>query len=266
MLHLLPLQSSQSITNLPHHDGLGEAGLTISEALADAEERMQSVAKRRLYFFIRPLILLAEVLTALGMTDDHELTTELLDVTRDCAREGALVFPTHILRAELIGRRIAQCFSRSLQCGKRRSETDVQARIGCTLSSELADKDPCFRGRLVHFPVTDDEGSTHEGLVGVASPRERLRRLDPEGRSSRGVFAFEQFQRGAAAGRDERHIFRFAGSMHGQSRFTSADDRQCIGIGNRVGHREGASGIRIDFKDPHRSVPQNRLWRSELLR
>ena len=75
MVHVLTLQSRQSITNLPHHDGLSEAGLTISETLADAEERTQAVAKRRLYFLIRPLVLLAEVLTTLGMTDDHELTT-----------------------------------------------------------------------------------------------------------------------------------------------------------------------------------------------
>ena len=47
--------------------------------------------------------------------------------------------------------------------------------------------------------------------------------------------------------------------MHGQSCFAAADDRQCIGIGNRVSHREGAPGIGIDFKDTHRSIPQNRL-------
>ena len=47
--------------------------------------------------------------------------------------------------------------------------------------------------------------------------------------------------------------------MHGQGRFATADDRQGVGIGNRVSHRECPSRVGIDFEYAHRSVPQNGL-------
>ena len=47
--------------------------------------------------------------------------------------------------------------------------------------------------------------------------------------------------------------------MHGHSRFAATDDCEGISIGNCVSHGQGATGVGINFKDTHRSVPQNRL-------
>ena len=55
-------------------------------------------------------------------------------------------------------------------------------------------------------------------IVGVISATMRLRGSIREGGQARELFAFEQFQRGPAAGRNERHILRLTGSMHGQHR------------------------------------------------
>src|SRR5215831_3065013 len=76
-------------------------------------------------------------------------------------------------------------------------------------------------------------------VEGMKSATRRLRGSIRERSQARELFAFQQFQRSAATGRDERHVLRFAGSMHRQSRFPPAHDRQRVGVGNRVSHRKG---------------------------
>ena len=76
--------------------------------------------------------------------------------------------------------------------------------------------------------------------------------------------AFDELERGAAAGRDVAELVGQAGLLDGLDRLAAADDRRRARIGHGVGHGERARGEARILEDAHRAVPQHRAGCADL--
>ena len=73
------------------------------------------------------------------------------------------------------------------------------------------------------------------------------------------LFAFEQFQRRAAAGGNKRHFLAEPGLFDRRHGIAAADDGRRTRLRHRFCDRDCAFGEFGNFKNAHRSVPQNRF-------
>src|SRR5438874_3593156 len=69
--------------------------------------------------------------------------------------------------------------------------------------------------------------------------------------------AFEQFQRGATAGRNKSHLIGDPGLFHRRYRIAATDDGRGVRVCERPCDRKRAFGKIGNFKNTERSVPQN---------
>src|SRR5438552_8695165 len=70
---------------------------------------------------------------------------------------------------------------------------------------------------------------------------------------------FEELERGAASGRDVRHLPGEPELLHRLHRFPAPDDRDGRSVGHRPGDRLGAVGVGGLFEQAERAVPEDRL-------
>src|SRR5713101_642227 len=152
--------------------------------------------------------------------------------------------------------------ARAVNGGARTISTMLSGGAGVRSSARRATKSRASGIVLCifQFPTI----SRWRGVMG--SLWKKLYLLVGKGRDPRQDLAFQQFQRGAAAGGDEGHAFRDAGPVHGQRRVRAADDGQRIGVGHRVGDRHRAAREGVLFEDAHRAVPEDRLGIAERFR
>src|SRR3954466_11003951 len=69
----------------------------------------------------------------------------------------------------------------------------------------------------------------------------------------------EEFERGAAAGRDVRDAGGDARLRDARERIAAADYRRPVHLRDRPGDRHRAVRERVDFEDAHRTVPRDGL-------
>ena len=135
-----------------------------------------------------------------------------------------------ILRAERqVGGGVENAMHR-FQRRERRGQHDLDGRILVQGAGQFLHEADGLGGRLVHLPIPDNEGGAHGLLNSLVFA---LGQGDEAGQR----FAFQQFERCAAAGGNEGNILGFTGSMDRHGRLTAADDRQGVGVGNRVSDR-----------------------------
>ena len=76
-------------------------------------------------------------------------------------------------------------------------------------------------------------------------------------RHRRQCLALEEFEEGAAAGRDVADPVRHAELRDGGKRVAAAGDRERVALRDRFGDRLGAAGERVELEHAHRAVPED---------
>src|SRR6185437_5839714 len=103
------LETADAGLELSHHDGLRDAALVLVQALAHAEERSETGAGDGRAFARGHLIGRAKELTSLRVADQRDGRPAVArHEQRGLAREGALLFPVHVLHAYQNVRAIAR--------------------------------------------------------------------------------------------------------------------------------------------------------------
>jgi hypothetical protein len=122
------LDPGKSGAKLSLNDEVGLSRITILECFSHAQNRLKAMPEGGQNFFIRPAVLVAEILSPLRMADEDKLATDVLQHgPGHFAGECSFIFPIEILRAEEKGRGRAQRLAYGVQRRKWRCQADLDS-------------------------------------------------------------------------------------------------------------------------------------------
>ena len=132
--------------------------LTDLKGLAAANDGRDACRKSSLRALVHTLVRLAEIITALRVSEHAVVHADLVQhFRRDLARESAALFPMHVLRPNMDVRSLHR-IGNSRQRRGRRANHNIHLRILHQRSQILHQLRPC-RNRIVHFPVARNNRS-----------------------------------------------------------------------------------------------------------
>ena len=159
VLQLLGGDTVQSDLHLHADQFLGDTLLTLGQALAHADDGLQTTGQRRTGTLVDGLVGLGEVLTALAVADHHILHAQVGEhVGRDLAGEGTGLFKVDVLGTHMdVG--ATALGHRHAQVGE--GHADDHFTVGTLHSGNQGiDQVTGLGGGHVHFPVAGDNGFT----------------------------------------------------------------------------------------------------------
>ena len=156
------LDSCKSGAELPLDDGVGLTRIALLQRFSHAEDRLKPMPDCCLNFLVDRSVLVSEILSSLRMADEDKLTAKVLQHRAGhFAGEGSFLFPVEILCTEQKKRRRPERFTYRMEGREWRGEADLNAGEVYHLLRKLANEQPGFRCGFVHFPIADDEASSH---------------------------------------------------------------------------------------------------------
>ena len=119
------------------------------------------MCQRAQYLFVYRFIGFRKILTAFAVAEDHIFHFQLVEHQRAYfAGEGALLFPVHVLCAQVdIG--ALDVFFYSRDGNGRRADNDFRRGVVLYQRQDAVDQGLGFGRSHVHFPVTSNDRFTH---------------------------------------------------------------------------------------------------------
>ena len=154
-------QSTQPALDLPAQHFQGLTGVTFGQRFAHTNNRVETAVHCRTSFLLNPFVGLAEILPALGMSDDRVGAACIQEHSYgNLTRESSLFFPMDILRGDRDTSTVG-LFDSGWQSREWRRHHDVAMFDVLDLGDQGIEKCARLRASFEHFPVASNNGASH---------------------------------------------------------------------------------------------------------